>query len=260
MARGQWSLKRIPESADRLLFGFPYAGGGASLFRQWPQLVGDAWFCPLAPPGREHRFGEPPLRTHAEFASAVTEFIAEAVAGRPFAFFGHCGGVPLALNAVLALERAGQPLPTRVVASGWGAPHRGLYGRLNFIDLRTADLRAEVSHLFEQLGVPVRSDFVDIAADILRVDLELHRPHLYDATHRLPVPVTVVGWTRDEVVPAAEVCTGWRECADVTYHVLDGEHFAFTRCPEHLRDLLVAEDRGDGRDQYPHDGSNASRL
>jgi surfactin synthase thioesterase subunit len=80
-----------------------------------------------------------------------------------------------------------------------------------------------------------------VAAGILRADLELHRPHLYDASRFLPVPVTVVGWTDDDVVTVAEVCDGWEECAEVRYVVLDGEHFAFTRCPRELVDLLVRD-------------------
>jgi surfactin synthase thioesterase subunit len=237
---GQWSLKPVPADARRLLFGFPYAGGGASLYRQWPQVVAGAWFCALQPPGREHRFGEPPLRSHAEFTAALVDFLT-GYADREYAFFGHCGGVPLALSTVLALDDAGLPLPRHVFASGWGAPQRGLYGPLNFVDLRTADLRAEVRRLFDRLGVPVRADIVDVAADILRVDLELHRPHRYDASRFLPVPATVIAWSDDDVVPVEQVCTGWEECAEVTYHVLSGEHFAFTRCPDSLRQLLAQQ-------------------
>lgn len=236
----RWLLKPPPADARTLLFGFPYAGGGASLYRQWPNWIGDAWFCPLQPPGREHRFREPPVRTHAEFTAALAEFLA-GYADRRYAFFGHCGGVPLALSTTLALQDHGLPLPIRVFASGWGAPHRRLYGRLNFIDLVTADLGAEVSVLFERMGVPVRDDFVAVAADILRVDLELHRPHRYDAARFLPVPATVIGWTGDDVVPVDEVCHGWEECAEIRYEVLAGEHFAFTRCPPHLADLITRE-------------------
>lgn len=235
---GRWLLKPPPPQARTLLFGFPYAGGGASLYRQWPNWIGDAWFCPLQPPGREHRFREPPVRTHDEFTSSLLDFLA-GYTDRRFAFFGHCGGVPLALSTTLALQDRGMPLPVRVFASGWGAPHQGLYGRLNFIDLATADLGAEVSALFARMGVPVRDDFVEVAADILRVDLELHRPHRYDPARFLPVPATVIGWTEDDVVPVEEVCRGWEECAETSYQVLAGEHFAFTRCPPHLVDLLT---------------------
>ncbi|MEU5849314.1 thioesterase II family protein [Saccharopolyspora shandongensis] len=237
---GSWLLRPPPEDAQTLLFGFPYAGGGASLYRQWPNQIGDAWFGALQPPGREHRFREPPVRTHAEFTESLVEYLAR-FADRKFAFFGHCGGVPLALSTTLALQDRGMPLPARIFASGWGPPHERLYGRLNFVDLATADLGAEVGALFDKLGVPVREDFVEVAAQVLRVDLELHRPHLHDATRFLPAPVTVLGWTDDDVVPPAEVCRGWEEVAETRYEVLDGEHFAFTRCPPHLVDLLTRD-------------------
>lgn len=237
---GRWLLKPPPPEARTLLFGFPYAGGGASLYGKWPAQVGDAWFCPLQPPGREHRFPEPPARTHAEFTESLVEFLS-GYADRAFAFFGHCGGVPLELSTTLALQDRGLPLPMRIFASGWGAPHRRLYGRLNFVDLATVDLRAEVRALFARLGVPARDDMVDVAAEILRVDLELHRPHLYDAARFLPVPATVIGWTDDDVVAPAEVCHGWEECAEVRYEVLAGEHFAFTRCPAALASLLASD-------------------
>lgn len=250
---GRWLLKPPPPEARTLLFGFPYAGGGASLYGRWPSQVGNAWFCPLGPPGREYRFREPALRTHAEFAGSLVEFLA-GYADRSFAFFGHCGGVPLALSTTLALQDSGLPLPTRIFASGWGAPHRRLYGRLNFVDLATVDLRAEVCALFARLGVPSRDDIVDVAADILRVDLELHRPHLYDAARFLPVPVTVIAWTDDDVVPPAEVCHGWEACAEVRYEVLTGEHFGFTSCPPDLANLLARDMADAGQARPPaHD-------
>jgi surfactin synthase thioesterase subunit len=240
---GRWLLRPPPAQARTLLFCFPYAGGGASLYRQWPAWIGDAWFCPLQPPGREHRFREPPLRTYPEFTASLVEYLAE-YADRRLVFFGHCGGVPLALATVLALEDRGMPLPDRVFASGWGAPHKRLYGRLNFVDLTTVDLTAEVTAMFTRLGVSLRDDVVAIAAEILRTDLELHRPYRYDQGRFLPVPATVIGWTDDDVVAAADVCADWAECADVRYEVLAGEHFAFTRCPSHLVDVLTRDMSG----------------
>lgn len=237
---GRWLLRPPAESARTLLFGFPYAGGGASLYRSWPDQIGGAWFCPLQPPGREYRFAEEPVRTVAEFASALADYL-ERYRDHRYAFFGHCGGVPLELATTLALQDRGLPLPTCLFASGWGAPHRQLYGPLNFVDLAAADLRAEVAALFRALGVAVRDDFVDLAADTLRVDLVMHRAHLYDARRRLPVPVTVIGWTEDDVVPPDETCTGWDEIADVRYAALAGEHFAFTRCPGQLVALLIQD-------------------
>lgn len=236
----RWLLMPPPDSARSLLFGFPYAGGGASLYRSWPDRIGDAWICPLQPPGREHRFGEDPLRTVPEFASSVADYL-QRYADREYAFFGHCGGVPLELATTLEMQDRGLSLPTRVFASGWGPPHRRLYGQLNYVDLASADMGALVAELFRKLGVVVRDDLVEVAAKTLRVDLVMHRPHLYDAKRMLPVPATVIGWSGDDVVPPTVTCTGWDEVANARYEVLAGAHFAFIECPGHLTELLIRD-------------------
>jgi surfactin synthase thioesterase subunit len=251
--KGSWLLRPPPDDATALMFGFPYAGGGAGAYRQWPARLNEIWFCPLQPPGREGRFREQPLRTHQEWAADLADFLA-AYAERPYFFIGHCGGVPLALSTILEVADRGLPLPERLIASSWGPPHRSLYGPLNFVDLQTADLRAEVRQLFAATGNAVREDFVDIAADVLRVDLELHRDHLYDAARRVPCPVTVVAWTDDEVVPPDVVCEGWEECADVAYESLKGAHFDYMRCPASLIELISRSTPVVRRDRDVADG------
>lgn len=226
-----------PAPERRLLFCFPYAGVGASSYRHWPKWIDDVQVCALQPPGRENRTREEPHRDHAAFAADLVDALTPYVE-RDYAFAGHCGAVPYALDTIAELARRGLPLPTRLVASSWGAPQHGLYGRLNFVDLATADLVAEVKALFGRAGAPIRDDFAELSARVLRLDLEVQRGYRFAADRRVPVPVTLVGWTRDEVVPAAVVEAGWAECADVTYHLLAGEHLDFLHCPDVLHDAL----------------------
>jgi surfactin synthase thioesterase subunit len=210
------------------------------MFRSWPATVGPAWFGALGPPGREFRTAEPPVTSHAAFTEALVPYLA-ALGDRRLFFFGHCGGVPLALSTAVAMVDAGLAPPVRIFASGWGPPHQALYGPLNHVDLATADLHGEVERLFLGAGVAIRADLVDIAVANLRIDLELHRPHRYDASRRVPAPVTAIGWTTDDVVPAeTAVDPDWRDCADAEFHVLEGEHFAFSHCPAALRELITA--------------------
>ncbi|HKD74923.1 MAG TPA: thioesterase domain-containing protein, partial [Ktedonobacterales bacterium] len=56
-----WLIWPKPNPQARVrLFCFPYAGGGASLFRAWPdELSRDIEVCAIQPPGRENRFREP---------------------------------------------------------------------------------------------------------------------------------------------------------------------------------------------------------
>lgn len=228
-----------PPSADTpVLFCFPYAGVGASSYRQWPRQVGGHQVCALQPPGRENRMREEPHRTHAAFAADLVDVLEPLVRRGGYSFAAHCGGVPFALDTVAELERRGLPLPARLISSSWGAPERGLYGRLNFAELATVDLVAETTALFEQAGSAIRADFVELAARVLRTDLEVQRGYRFEPGRRVPCPVTVVAWTRDEVVPPDTVFPGWADCAEVTEELLDGEHLDFLHCPEVLREAL----------------------
>lgn len=242
MTRGDPSPDRrwfVPPPAPdgRLLFGFPYAGVGASSYRQWPKRIGDVQVCALQPPGRENRMGEPPHRSHAAFAADLADALAPYV-DREYFFAGHCGAVPFALDTIDELARRGLRLPARLIASSWGAPQRGLYGRLNFVDLGTVDLVAETTALFSRAGAPIRSDFAELAARVLRTDLEVQRGYRFEPDRRVACPVTVVAWTDDEVVPADQVAPGWDECADVTYELLAGEHLDYLRGGDVLREAM----------------------
>ena len=220
-----------------LLFCFPYAGVGASSYRQWPRYIGGVQVCALQPPGRENRMRESPHRSHAAFAADLADALTPYV-HRPYWFAGHCGAVPFAIDTIDELATRGLPRPARLIASSWGAPQRGLYGPLNVVDLGTVDLVAETMALFGRAGAPMRRDFAELAAAVLRVDLEVQRGYTFAPGRRVGCPVTVVAWTEDDVVPPEQVRPGWDECADVEYELLDGRHLDFLHCPDVLRDAL----------------------
>src|SRR5262249_20324405 len=116
-----------------------------------------------------------------------------------------------------------------------------LYGRLNHVDLETLDAVGEVRAMAAQLGRTVPDDLADLVAEVLYDDLRIQRGYRYDAGEPLPCPVTVIGWSRDDVVPDREVHTGWAECATAPPHTLDGEHRDYLSCPPALRDLIARE-------------------
>ncbi|MFJ9429426.1 thioesterase II family protein [Streptomyces sp. NPDC101490] len=236
----RWTLQPVPSDGDYLLFGLPYAGTGASSFGQWPRRFGAGRFCAVQPPGRENRFGEDGVAGHQEFAEGLVEGIADRL-DRPYALIGHCGAVPFLLQTAAHLERRGLPLPRRLFASGWGAPQRGLYGRLNFADLAEVDLVAEIEERCAALGYQLHPEFVEIAAETMLADLRVQRGYRAEALPSRDVPVSVIGWTEDAVVPGDTVWPGWEERFAATFHVLDGDHWEFLRCPGALRDLVERE-------------------
>lgn len=236
----RWILRPIPDDGDFLVFGLPYAGTGASSFNRWPLRLGPGRFCAVQPPGRETRIDEDVVGSHQELAERLVEAIADRL-DRPYALIGHCGSVPYLLQTAAHLEKCGLPVPKRLFASGWGAPDKGLYGRLNFVDLDEADMVAEMENLCAALGVRLHPQFLKLAAETMLADLRVQRSYRASALPSRDIPVSVIGWTEDNVVPAAIVRLGWTNRFAATFEMLEGDHWEFLRCPPALRDLVVRE-------------------
>jgi surfactin synthase thioesterase subunit len=230
----RWLTRPIPDTTDTVLFGLPYTGMGASSYADWPAQIGPAVVAALQPPGREGRIREPAHRTHAAFADDLVTVLAPYTSRR-YVLAAHCGAVPYAVQTLRHLEAAGMPPPQFALLSSWGAPHRGLYGRLNHVDLVGLDASAEVAGTARRMGWTPPPDLVEVLADALREDLEIQRGYRYVPDRSLFCPVHVVAWTDDEVVPPTEVRPGWEQCADARYNLLEGDHRAFLRCPPVLR-------------------------
>jgi surfactin synthase thioesterase subunit len=233
----RWFLRPVPADATAALMCFPYAGVGASSYRDWPATVAGLTVVPLQPPGRENRIRERRPETHEEFAASLSAAL-ELVTGLEFGFFGHCGAVPFMLATVFELQQRGRPLPAWIIASSWGAPHAGLHGRLNFVDLETYDFTAEVANIAggHYTRIP---ELTAMAGELLHYDHVVQRRYRYPAGWRIPVPVAAVGWTEDDVIAPDVAIAGWDEVATVRTFVLDGRHSDYLQCPAGLQDIVA---------------------
>src|SRR5579859_3905311 len=93
----RWITMPRPRQMPRLrLFCLPYAGGGASMFRDWTTgLPADIDVCPILLPGRESRVREPAFSR----VEPLVEALAPAVLPYldvPYALFGHSMGALIA--------------------------------------------------------------------------------------------------------------------------------------------------------------------
>ena len=96
-------LQRRP-GARLQLFCFPFAGGGASAFRGWQNLLPpwmEVW--PLEYPGHETRFREPSFDSASGLTAAISTELAAAI-DRPFALFGHSMGALLVFETAAGLS------------------------------------------------------------------------------------------------------------------------------------------------------------
>src|SRR5262245_9118331 len=97
--------------AEARLFCFHYAGGAASVFRQWPKgLPASVEPVAIQLPGRENRFGQPVFDRMEPLVDTLVELI-EPHLDLPFAFFGCSMGARVAFGLSHALRARGGPLP-----------------------------------------------------------------------------------------------------------------------------------------------------
>jgi len=183
------------------LFTFPYAGGGASAFRQWNRLLPpdiDAYAVQL--PGRETRFTEPRL---TQFSAAV-EAIADALRpslDRPFAFFGHSMGGSLAFETARYLRRLNAPIPLHLFVSGRSAPQVQEERRE---DSKLPD--AEFIQAVQKYGgipkeVLQHTELLELMLPILRADFGLIESYHYVEEAALDIPITAFGGLEDVETP-----------------------------------------------------------
>lgn len=119
-----WIKRPMPnEDAQLRLFCFPYAGGSASIFRNWPEyLSSDIEVCAIQLPGRESRFGESALTCLNKMVTQLVD-VMEPYMDRPFVFYGHSMGTLIAFELARELRRQQKSGPLQLLVSGRCAPH-----------------------------------------------------------------------------------------------------------------------------------------
>lgn len=223
-----WLLTE-PQAKDQLrLFCFPYAGGGASIYRGWadafPSEVG---VYPIQLPGREYRIAE---RAHADMESLVEE-ISRAISSyldRPFLFFGHSMGTRIAFELVRTLRNKGQRNPLGLIVSGGRAPHipepKPIY------HLSDEEF---VQALRRFAGTPEAilqsKELMELFMPVLRADFTLDETYVYTDAPPLDCPIIAYCGTEDEEANREDM-EAWADHTDesFTLEMVEGGHFFLT--------------------------------
>lgn len=223
-------IVRLPRiDAAVRLFCFPYAGGGASAFRDWPAgLPAEVEVCAIQSPGRESRLKEPPIRSLGALVEALVEET-RRWRDRRFAFFGHSVGALVAFELARALRRRGEAMPIHLFASGSMAPHRT--DVLADGPLLSALSDGELRERLRRFGgtppaVLDHPELMELLLPALRADLGLRDGYACTAEAPLDLPITALFGHDDIEVPHGALA-GWREQTRAEFRVLGfpGGHF-----------------------------------
>jgi medium-chain acyl-[acyl-carrier-protein] hydrolase len=196
-----WIIRPRPNPHARLrLFCLPYAGGGASTYREWPaHLAADIEVVAVQFPGREERIRERALSDASELCLQLAAVLAPYL-DRPFALFGHCMGGLVSFELTRLFRVIGAPLPVHLFISGHAGP-RKVYSFPPMAGMSDDELVALIRRLGgtrdEVLADP---DVMRLMVPLLRCDLTVCESYRYVAAEPLACPISVFGGILDKVV------------------------------------------------------------
>jgi medium-chain acyl-[acyl-carrier-protein] hydrolase len=223
-----WIVCFKPNPRVRIrLFCFPYAGGGALVFRAWAEnLPLEIQVCPIQLPGRENRFKEPPFTQVQPLVQTLLEVFYPYYLTKPFAFFGHSMGALISFELARQLHQQYNLTPVHLFVSARLAPQE--------VDPRPPIYQLPEDEFVEQLchlsGTPEtilhNAELMQMLLPVLRADFAINEAYMYKPREPLDVPISAFGGLQDPKV-SQEDLKKWSEQTSRSFnlHMFPGNHF-----------------------------------
>ena len=240
-----WLTFPKPNRHARLrLFCFPYAGGGASIYRAWPDhLPPDIDVCSIRLPGRENRLKEAPFTQLPALIQALMGVLSEHF-DKPFLFFGHSLGALISFELARALRECQSPGPAQLFVSGCRAPQ---------LPDREPPMRhlpdpEFVAGLRRLKGTPENvlhhRELMQLLLPTLRADFALFETYAYEPQEPLDCPIFAYCGLEDTKTGRDEMMA-WRAQTRGAFslRMFPGDHFFLHRDQAMLLQVMSQEIR-----------------
>jgi len=208
------------------LFCFHYAGGNASVFREWSNHVLEAVeIYSVELPGHGTRLMEPAFDRIAPLIHTLKAALLPSLT-KPFAFFGHSMGALISYELAQTLQQDHDLHPRHLFVSGHRAPH------IPDPDLPIHALpKAEfLDTLRRYNGTPEavlqNAELMELLLPTLRADFALIETYRYTPHPPLNCPITAFGGLQDWKT-STDNLEAWREHTRTTFslQMFPGDHF-----------------------------------
>ncbi len=228
--------------ADFRLFCFPYAGGGASIFRKWPDsLPPYIEVCPIQLPGREDRLKEAPFTHISPLVQTLTQVLRPYLS-IPFAFFGHSMGARISFERARELRAQQEPGPVHLFISGRRAPQIRDRNPL----IHTLPQPEFLEELRQLNGTPKvvleNSELMQLFLPIVRTDFSICGTYTYLEQSPLDCSISAFGGIEDtEETP--DLIENWsaQTHSSFSLQMLPGDHFFVNTSQPLLLEMLSRE-------------------
>ncbi len=222
----EWVVRYRPNEQARLrLFCFPYAGGGASIFRPWIDILpSEVEVCSIQLPGREYRIDSPAYMRIAPLEEALAEAVSPYL-DRPFAFFGHSMGALVSFELARLLRKKYKKYPEHLFLAAYRAP------QLPNPNIKIYHLPSEVFKVVlrsEGIAEMVlqNEELMQAMLPTLRADFELCDTYEYAEESPLTCPFSLFGGLEDVRISRNDLEL-WPQHSSVgcSLTMLSGSHF-----------------------------------
>lgn len=231
-----WLLPAPPNPRARLrLFCFPYAGGGAHIYRSWQaQLPATVELCAVQLPGHGHRIRETAFKRMGPLVEAAATGLLPHC-DKPFAFFGHSMGALICFELARLLRKTSGLQPVQLFVAGHRAPqledpHESVH------NLPDKELVQKLNGLN---GTPrevlEHPELMQVVLPILRADFAICETYQYTNEPPLSSPIYAFGGTKDEEA-GPEQLEGWKAqtASRFSLEMIPGDHFFLHTAQERL--------------------------
>ena len=216
---------RLTDQPSCRLFCFPYACGGASLFRHWPKsLPANVDVLGMQAPGRECRYQEPPVGSLTETVGILRKEI-DKYLDAPSVFVGHSSGALVAFELLRSLDHAAKRCVKAIVISAKRAPHlpriKGPIHDLPFDELlqKLKTMDSIPDGLLEDRAL------MRLFTPLIRADFALSETYRFVAAPKERTKA-VLFWGRDDADVPRESMLEWQRhfSQEIELHTFDGPH------------------------------------
>lgn len=207
------------------IFLFPYAGGGASVFKKWQVYFDEIQLFAAQYPGREDRINEKPIDKFDLMIDYIYNSLSKIISDEvPYYLFGHSLGTKIVYELILKVNENRLPLPKGIIISAGKAP---CYKEEK--PICNLDDEKFISQINRFSGTPQEVienfDIMKIFLPMLRADFILDETYINNQIIKINVPILVLMGTKDIELTLDQLIK-WKDytTCDFSYRNIDGAH------------------------------------
>ncbi|BBM86750.1 type I polyketide synthase [Candidatus Uabimicrobium amorphum] len=209
------------------VFCFPYAGGGASLFRTFHETMPEGVeVVPIQYPGRENLIKEPLLKSVDKLVAEIYPDVKEML-DVPCVFLGYSLGALVAFEMVRKLRRENDTLPQELIVAAHRSPHLpdSTVQIHSLPDKEMVDvLRKTITDVPDQLWE--NEEMLKAYLPMIRADVTVSETYHYVDEEPLGCKILACGGTHDDHVSEEEILAWQKQTsAEFVHKMIEGTHF-----------------------------------